>query len=511
MKNKFLSVLMLVPFLVACPGQVNIETMPDDFVPDLPDFKDKNTGEIKQDTDNVYFDFYEISDFHGAVNYNPDNKELGLARLSTYYDTKRRENPGGTFLISGGDMWQGSADSNLTRGTMVTYAMDVMDFDAMTLGNHEFDWTTKWIKNNAERATFPLLAANLIDTATGETASFVHKSTVIQRGDYKVGIIGTIGDNIKNTIIASALEGYEFANEISTVKAEASRLRSEEHCDIVVWSAHQDAALLKSRVSGDDPGVDLVFGGHSHNTFDETLNEIAFLQSKAYSHSLPHAQLRLNKQTRNVSLVTHEVDDNPASGTYDEDPDIVGIKKQYDERFINPVKNQKVGKASGKFTTSETLANFAVYSMKEELKRSNEYKNYDILCSFHNINGGVRKDIEAGEILFGTVYESFPFDNEIVIVKVKGKTLWKNVIPTGNTAIWRAYKNEVEDIQDNEEYYFITTDFLLTNADYFADVDTLDVIYTNILVRDSVANQIKSMKTIAPENFKSTLQEFNRK
>ena len=516
MKNKFLSVLLVIPFLVACPAvDVDIEPMPEDYVPNLPEFKDKNTGAVKEDDTYAYFDFYEISDFHGAVNYNSERKELGLARLSTYYDGKRANNPGGTFLISGGDMWQGSADSNLTRGTMVTYSMNVMDFDSMTLGNHEFDWTVNWIKNNKERATFPFLAANVIDTKTGQTADFVQKSVVVERGQgenkYKVGIIGTIGDNIKNTIIASALQGYEFANEISTVKTEAARLRNEEHCDIVVWSSHNDAELLKTRVSADDPGVDLVFGGHSHTTYADALGEIPFLQSKAYSHSLPHATLKLNKETREVTAGVYEVDDEPTSGTYDEDADIMMIKNQYDEKFINPVKNRYVGKTKGDLLIKDTLSNFCVYSMKEELKRQDAYKDYNVVCSFHNVNGGVRKDIASGDILYGTIYESFPFDNEIVIAKVTGKDLWyKFYSNKNNTAIWHSFKDAVNEIDDNKEYYIITTDFLLTNADYYAGIETLEVIYTNIMVRDAVTNQIKKSSPINPDNFSSNLQEFKR-
>ena len=519
MKNKFLSVLLVVPFLAACPGQANIETMPDDFVPELPDFVDKNTGAVKEDETYAYFDFYEISDFHGAVNYNQERKELGLARLSTYYDKKREANPGGTFLLSGGDMWQGSADSNLTRGTMVTYAMNVMDFDSMNLGNHEFDWTIKWIRNNKERATFPLLAANLIESETGKLADFVQKSTVIERGTgenkYKVGIVGTIGDNIKNTIIASALKGYEFANEISTVKKEASRLRNEEGCDIVVWTSHNDAELLKRRVTQDDPGVDLVFGGHSHTSYNEKLNEIPFLKSKANSHSLPHAQLKLNKQTKEVSYVTSDVDEDPTSKSYDEDQNILKFKKQYDQRFIDPVKNQYVGKTNDDLLIRDTLSNFAVYSMKEELKRLDDFKSYDVRCAFHNINGGVRKDIAKGDITFGTVYESFPFDNEIVIVKVSGKTLWTSFYNNkNNTAIWHNFSNAATEIDDNKEYYLITTDFLLTNKDYYGTLfdrdEILETVYTNVAVRDAVTNQVKISSPIDAAKFKSTVKEFKR-
>ncbi len=520
MKNRFLTTLLLIPLLAGCPGTPasdEPQSMPDDYVPaNLPDYyEDKNTGAIKSDEDYVYFDIYGISDFHGAVNYNKDNKELGLARLSSYYDKKREDNPGGTLLLSSGDMWQGSADSNLTRGTMVTYSMNLMDFDSMALGNHEFDWTIDWIKNNKERANFPLVCANLINKDTHEIADFVTPSTIIERGQgeekYKIGVVGTIGDNIKNTIIASAVAEYEFADEIQTVKSETQKLR-EQGCDIVVWTSHNDAKTLKERVGRDNPGVDLVIGGHSHVTYVDQLGEVAFMQSKAYGHSLTHATLRLNKDTRSVSLEAINADDNPTENEIEEDAQVAALVNEYQEKFINPVKNRVVGSVDADLTIKETLSNLCVYSMAEELKRNEQFSSYEVRAAFHNVNGGVRKDILAGEISYGNVYESFPFDNEIVILKLNGYYLYYDFYSKkNNTAIWHSFET-ADDIKDDEEYYIITTDFLLTNNDYYAPTqkNIKEVIYTNIMVRDAVANQIKLSSPLVSEDYSMYRSCFKR-
>ena len=121
MKINKLSLFLLLPLLVSCGGGAatgDIEA----YTPNLPEFKDKNVGAIKTDGTYDYLDIYELSDFHGAVQYNAQEKQIGLARLGSYFDKKREANPGGTVILSGGDMWQGSADSNLTRGNLVTYS-----------------------------------------------------------------------------------------------------------------------------------------------------------------------------------------------------------------------------------------------------------------------------------------------------------------------------------------------------------------------------------------------------
>ncbi|HBF68780.1 MAG TPA: hypothetical protein DDW20_05695, partial [Firmicutes bacterium] len=185
--KKILLSLLVLPFVSGCGESEGTNIPIEEYVPNLPEIKNKNVGDIKEDDNFVYFDFYEISDFHGAVEYNKDDDHIGIEKLSTYFDEKRSNNPGGTILLSGGDMWQGTADSNVTKGNLVTYSMNVMNFDAMTLGNHEYDWTDSFIRNNKKKANFPFLAANIIDDGTGKNPDYVQASVVLERGDYKIG------------------------------------------------------------------------------------------------------------------------------------------------------------------------------------------------------------------------------------------------------------------------------------------------------------------------------------
>lgn len=506
MKINKLSVLFLLPLLVSCGGGAatgDIET----YTPTLPEFVNKNQGAIKTDGTYDYLDIYEISDFHGAVQYNKSEKQLGLARLGTYFDKKRENNPGGTVILSGGDMWQGSADSNLTRGNLVTYSMDVIGFDAMTMGNHEFDWTKKWIQNNKEKATFPLLGANIYDKSTKQIHELYKPSTILNRGDYKIGVIGTIADNIRNSILASAIADVEFRNEVSIVTAEAARLKNEEKCDVVLWSSHRDATELYNLVTT-DLGIDGIFGGHSHTTGD-TFNEaldLAFLQSEPYGQSIPHLQLKINKSTKEVTTTIHEVDENPTANEYTEDKDIKSLIDQYSRDIIGTVKSQKLGSADGDLKIADTLSNFCVYSMKEEVKRTEELKNYDIVASFHNRNGGVRKDIAAGNITYGQVYESFPFDNEIVILKITGRTLSTMFFKFGgNWATWQKFG--YDPVEQDKEYYVLCSDFMESNEAFFKGHGG-EVINTGLVIREAVANQIRIMKNIETKNFKASKSEY---
>ena len=179
--------LAVAPLLISCSGEISF-----DFNPPSIDVEAISVGELHRDTltgaiaeegNNVFFDFYEVSDFHGAVNYSQSDHYIGLAKMGDYFSKKRAENPGGTIVLSSGDMFQGSAESNLTHGYLVNYAMNIMGFEAMTVGNHEFDWSIDWLKKiqalKVDDYSIPMLGANVYDTIHSPSYSMVFASSMI--------------------------------------------------------------------------------------------------------------------------------------------------------------------------------------------------------------------------------------------------------------------------------------------------------------------------------------------
>ncbi len=514
MKRKIIAGLLILPLLASCSGKADF--VDPNYTPKLPEFKNKDNGVIKEDAENVYFDFYEVSDFHGATVYDKESKELGLERLSTYFDAKRKDNPGGSVVLSGGDMWQGSADSNITRGNLVTYGMRVMGFASMTFGNHEFDWEvgeTSWINNNLGRAndggvnSFPFLGANIYKKDTDEHPEFAKPSTIVERGGYKIGIVGTIGDDIRNSILAAAIADLDFRNEVQTVKSEAAALRANG-CDIVVWSSHNDVNTLKDNISSvTDLGVDLIFGGHSHSSIaTASATGIPMLETKDLARGIAHCQLKMNKSSKAVTSVTAEVDENPALKDYEPDPDITGIYKQYSKKYIDKVKNRKLGKADGKFSKEDELGNLAVESMFNQTKA--KFGNYEISAALTNKSGGVRADLESGKITYGDLYSAFPFDNEIVIVKCTGSELKSYLSSNINVCRYNVVYDK--SIDNAGTYYYLTTDFLYTNESFpFKEGELVE--YTKLNVRDSIADSVKKAKKVKADDYKtSARKEFQK-
>lgn len=522
--------LFVTPLLIGCSNEISLDFQTPSVDVDsisLGDLKrDSTTGEIASEGDNVFFDFYEVSDFHGAVNYSVDDRTIGLAKMADYFSKKRSLNPGGTVILSSGDMYQGSAESNLTHGYVVNYSMNVMGFESMTLGNHEFDWTIDWLKKNqsleVEGHKITYLGANIFDKASGQLLDFLKPSLVIERGDYKVGIVGTMGDGANKSIMKSLVESVEFKPELEIAKAEAARLKVEEGCDIVVWSSHKDVKELTQYGSVKASGIDVVFGGHTHKNSpgaDEPttyLDGVPYLETENYGRGISHARVTLNKTSKEIVDVVGNTQANPYT-TPDlvEHPEVKKIVDTYNT-YIDPIKSKVIGSTDGELevTDSFTLTNLCVDTMSLAAKKwAKDNGDVKIVAAFHNAKGGIRDVIKAGDITFGNVYKSFPFDNEICVIKVKGKNLkaYLNSNTVNGYGIW--IDTEAVPTRDaidvNADYYFTTTDFMATSDKFVFKLNEEDLIRTGYVVRDVVAARIESQGKIKKADFTREHAQFN--
>ena len=128
---------------------------------------------------------------HGK--FTDTDAQPGVDEMTTYL--RKVQNEQNALLLSSGDMWQGSCESGLTKGNIITDWMNELGFSAMTLGNHEFDWGAEPIKANAAIAEFPLLAINVYDRTTNERVNIFFKSHTIDYIYTEQGIrINTLGE-----------------------------------------------------------------------------------------------------------------------------------------------------------------------------------------------------------------------------------------------------------------------------------------------------------------------------
>ena len=196
----------------------------------------------------VNFDFFAINDLHGK--FDDTDSQPGVDELTTYLKNFRKSQDN-VVLLSSGDMWQGSSESNLTKGNIVTEWMNELGFVSMTLGNHEYDWGEEPIKANAQLAKFPLLAINVYDRDTNKRVDYCQPSVIVQQNGVKIGIIGAMGD-CYSSIAPDKVEdiyfvtGNALTNDIISSKTTMCKLRSPFNLFFITFSSFFYYLLLNN-------------------------------------------------------------------------------------------------------------------------------------------------------------------------------------------------------------------------------------------------------------------------
>lgn len=436
---------------------------------------------------------YSLNDLHGVI--SPTNKSSGMSAISRYIKENKNEL---TVILSAGDMFQGTAVSSMTRGKAMVEIMNEIGFDAMTIGNHEFDWGIEEIlkyndgnKENIE-ANFKLLAANIQDKLTGNLASWATPYTVLQKGDYKIGVVGVLGQDQTSDILASYVNNYNFTDELTAIKKYTQILRTTEKCDIVIASCHLDTSDINNKLSAltGDFKIDAIINGHTHQyyygdlTYGRTV-PLPYVQSGSYGQYLGKITLTVNKYTKQVidgsadELVTNNF------GTRgDEEIDNIMVKYQTE---IDKA-NEELG-ICGVTTYQSDGAQWAADTLR---------KNYNTQVSVVN-SGGIRGlgfPLYANSMItYGDVFEIMPFENTVVTVSITGASLIKilnysGLYFSGNVD---ADSKKVDGvvIKENEMYTISTIDYLYEKTNYpFLSGTNADL--TGDIFRDVLAAEVKA-------------------
>jgi 5'-nucleotidase/UDP-sugar diphosphatase len=426
-------------------------------------------------------DFYSFNDVHGAAEFIYDTSsskyQMGINRFSTYLQGVTRANPEGSVVLSSGDMWQGSADSNITHGELMVNWMNIAGFESMAIGNHEFDWGISHIQSNESLANFPFLGINIVDSS-GNRPSWALPSKVIYRSGYKIGIIGAIG-KLESSIAVSTLAGTTFRSDYATmVHDEAARLRTEG-CSLVVLSIHNGEFDTTNCHN-----IDAVFEGHTHTRY-----------STVDTYGIPHVQDYANGSgCQHVSFTRTDnsfayasADESGVNSTTETSVAEEKMTKEYyqyelDTR-ISAVKNEVVG------TTSTDLSKQTIGTMGAKALYL-YYHAIDSSIVGASINtGGVRQTIAAGTVTYGDIYATFPFDNDNTTVSMRGSALSSLL---SNTYYYSYSTLTSSEISSSSTYKIMTLSYVsegagsstMTITERFTDLrlrDVLKIEWANVL------------------------------
>lgn len=203
----------------------------------------------------------------------------GFLRRAAMIDQMRKEDKN-LLLLDSGDFSQGSPYYTMFKGDVETELMNIMGYDAATIGNHEFDFGLENMARIFRKAKFPIVCANYDFTGT-VVEGLVKPYVIIKRKGVRIGIFG-LSPKLDGLVMASTCAGVRYSDPIKTANAVADKLKNEEKCDVVICLSHlgwDEAGLNDMEMMAKTRNIDLVLGGHSHSYF-KTLNHVRNLDGK---------------------------------------------------------------------------------------------------------------------------------------------------------------------------------------------------------------------------------------
>ncbi len=470
-----------------------------------------------------------VNDFHGFADpYKPlGSNELsgGISYLSAKAKEFRKEKP--ALLLSAGDMIQGNNWAIFFQGESVIRWMNTLRFDAMVVGNHEFDFGQKVLKKRISEAKFPILGANV------EGLSFLKPYIIKELQGVRIAIIGVTTEDTPITTHPKNVIGLKFLSPADTVEKYVKEVRGRS--DILIVLSHigyPTDRVLAEKVKG----IDVIVGGHSHTRIDEPVKVGDTILVQAWEHGKALGVLDLTVDGgKLIRFKGHLEEIKPEKGK--EDKVTASLVEKYKKR-VDAVLNEKIGTAEVDFDGENVRRKETnLGDLISDVMRSASGADVALING-----GGIRASIKKGTIRVKDVYSVLPFDNYIVGIKLTGKEIRKALehgvsgVEDGEgrfpqvSGITFEYSASQErgsrtkaisisgkPIEPDKEYIVATNDFLAAGGDGYQsfveairsskDLSTAEettrgerVVYNDSgrWLRDVLVKYIKEKKKIAP-------------
>jgi len=369
----------------------------------------------------------ETTDFHGAILGGTKERRTGrpiggTPALAATIEHLRAENPEGTVLLDGGDMFQGTMISNLQFGRPVVEQMDLLGYAAAAIGNHDFDWTADTLIARVNGMRFAAMGANIIERKSGKRPWWVRSDTTFVRRGVRVSVFGLAYPGTPRVTLPANVAYLRFEDDSATAAAVVPRLHAAG-ADVVIEVGHIPAETDSTRKARGDivrlaqvPGVNLWLGGHSHNVVDDVVNGAPVMIGGSTGQWLAVADLTVDP-VKHVVVESHHRVIPIYTDEYALDSAWVARVRGWNAG-VAPVAAAVIGRNAIALTRGRpeaTIGDFICDAMRFTSGADIAMQN----------PGGMRANLAAGDITRGAIYEVMPFDNTIVTIELSGADVAK--------------------------------------------------------------------------------------
>ena len=401
------------------------------------------------DTGEKHITILGTSDMHGNIwgfSYedNAESTNNGMARLYTYIQQVRAENPN-TILIDAGDDIQGTImTDDLYNKTPeephpVITAMNYMGYDAMTLGNHEFNWGIPTMQTILGQAEFPVLAANVTDEK-GELVTGAGW-TIVERDGVKVAIIGVVTPDVP--IWDGGKEGIDGATfEAANVAVGKAIDEIGDQADVIVVSAHmgmyaefdeEGGSDSAQKILDDNPEIDVLQVAHNHVVVNEKQGDVVIGGVRNGGRDIARFDLTLDADNNVVDATVEVVDMTDVAPSQEiRDIPLVAEAHQKTIDYIAGGTDESgeplppLGSTTAKFQPENEIRGIpagrvmdtAVMDLINKVQLENSGADVSAAALFKDTS-----DLPAGDINYGNIFDIYKFDNTLYRVTVTGAEL----------------------------------------------------------------------------------------
>jgi 2',3'-cyclic-nucleotide 2'-phosphodiesterase (5'-nucleotidase family) len=445
---------------------------------------------------------FHTNDIHARVASSATT--LGYARIATLVQAERAANPN-VLLLEAGDAFHGQTIANLSRGQAIVEIMNVMQYDAMVPGNHDFNFGQERLRELAGLARFPLLAANI-------EGSNLPSHVIRTVGGRRIAIIGVATPETAYKTHPRNVVGLTFRTPSESIGRLVASLRTQ--ADLIVVLAHlgQDGDYTSRALARDVQGIDLIIDGHSHDFGALQVGRTLIVQAGEFGNHLGRVDVVFDQSGVRMANTLIEAAQSTAVA---QDPRVLEIINHYTQQ-VSALHAQVIGSASVRLegdravvrTAESNLGNLVTDAMLRVTGADFAVTN----------GGGIRASIPAGQVTRRHVFDVLPFGNLVVTQKIRGAQVLEllefsaRLLPAQNGGFLQAagltfsidtareagkrihsVKVKGQVLHPDKEYTMATNDFLAAGGDGYALLAAIPIQAVMMSLEEALVEHIAAL------------------
>lgn len=355
------------------------------------------------------------NDIHGRSAYQEDSV-VGFERLAALIV---QEEP--ALVLDVGDTFHGQAFATMEEGAGMAELLKAIKYDAMTPGNHDWNYGKDRLKELEKQSGVPLLAANVTQE---DSPFFANDGTFVKTvNGVKIGVLGVFDPVLQDSTAPRNIEGLSFADDAQKASELAEKLR-EQGCDIVIALSHQ---LYCDEFVARTYGIDLLLAGHEHVVMDESYpdadgKQVPVMETGSYFENVGLVSIEYDKSAKKILSITEALTDLAAAGELAPDKEVTAVLDTISARLTKQL-TQVAGTTGLELDGRREELRVQETSMGRLVTAAYlEETGADI--AFENA-GGIRTGrlLPVGDITVGDVVDTAPFGNYIVTKEISGEAV----------------------------------------------------------------------------------------